>query len=196
MSTDPKFGQLIEDDSKERDAVHVAVVPVTADCTVFPGQHVGLQPGSDDCVCWSDNPIGIVDPFLKHRVERGDWFWLFLYPGTITSLRHMWSHPAFPAVDTSVIDDPRVLAARRWFTDFCWRYNASECCYEYPIGVAQLLDLGREAFKSGNWIECGNNQTMCEALREQSQEFWRNWSIIEGVEVPASGDGPGFSCSC
>ena len=63
-----------------RDAVHIAVIPMVATRLMKPGEH--LQ-------------NGIVDPFLKEMVPVGERYWLFLYPATITSLRHVWQHPAF-----------------------------------------------------------------------------------------------------
>lgn len=91
----PILGQLIKDDDRRRDAIHIAVAPVTAVAALTPGQHVGLIANNTEQVGPTDNCIGIVDPFLQHGVEPGQRFWLFLYPNTVTSLRHYWTHPAF-----------------------------------------------------------------------------------------------------
>lgn len=96
MST-PTLGELITSPAG-RDAIHIAVAPVTAADYLEPGQHVGFCcKGNTTLVAALEDTelIGIVDPFLKARVEPGQQFWLFLYPNTITSLRHVWSHPAF-----------------------------------------------------------------------------------------------------
>jgi hypothetical protein len=94
----PRLGSLITDGDRRRDAIHVAVAPVTAAEPLAPGQHVGFVPANQtETVGPTDRPIGIVDPFLTAPVEPGQRFWLFLYPNTVTSLRHVWTHPAFTA---------------------------------------------------------------------------------------------------
>lgn len=83
-------GKLAEA-SAGRDAIHVAIAPVTAPDYLDPGQHVDALghhgPGR--------TLVGIVDPFLTERVKPGERFYVFLYPNTVTSLRHVWTHPAF-----------------------------------------------------------------------------------------------------
>jgi hypothetical protein len=102
----PMLGALPGPEDR-RDAIHIAIVPVRACYRLRPGEHVGLLPadfaeshsvglpGDLPFVGNGVAPIGIVDPFLLRPVERGEAFWLCLYPYSITSLRHVWTHPAF-----------------------------------------------------------------------------------------------------
>lgn len=94
----PKLGKLC-DETDRRDAVHIALAPVTAAQALLPGQRVELN-GKGEAT-FATEGIGIVDPFLQEPVKKGDRFWLMLLPGTITGLRHQWTHPAFaPKIPT------------------------------------------------------------------------------------------------
>lgn len=92
MKHEPKLGYLITDE-QERDAVHIAIAPVTAGQRLECGDRVTIENG---LAYLSHDSIGIVDPFLEDPVNEGERFWLCLYPGSVTSLRHSWTSPAFP----------------------------------------------------------------------------------------------------
>ncbi len=97
-----KLGQLVTDPEQGRDAVHVAVIPLIAVREMRPGERLAN---------------GIVDPFLTAPVKPGGRFLLCLYPNTVTSLRHAWTHPAFPAEAEpveSVTVVPRRSEANVW----------------------------------------------------------------------------------
>lgn len=96
-----------------RDAIHVAVLAVMAGTELLPGEGVtqhGL-PGLK-----GKDAIGIVDPYLDSPIQRGEWFWLFLYPNTVTSLRHHWTHPAIGEDQSHLVDDPLNKVMEIWST--------------------------------------------------------------------------------
>lgn len=98
MSHEARPGRLISNDDRQRDAIHIALAPVEAAEKLSPGQHVGFVYSNDTNHVGSvSETIGIVDPFLTQDVQPGQRFWLFLYPNSVTGLRHIWSHPAFHA---------------------------------------------------------------------------------------------------
>lgn len=92
----PNIGEEPEENAR-RDAIHIAVAPVVVgEEDVLPGTPVGLI--NDQIYPNHPQPIGIVDPFLPYiTLKRGQRCWLFLFPNTITNLRHVWEHPAFKA---------------------------------------------------------------------------------------------------
>lgn len=101
------FGSLITT-PQTRDAVHVAVAPVTSAEVLRPGDHIGLveKKGNTTLVSRFSPLIGVVDPFLKNNIKPGSQFWMFLYPQTITGLRHEWSHPSFDAIVEKAAEAP------------------------------------------------------------------------------------------
>jgi hypothetical protein len=123
MSTDPfnrnktreaRLGEIITEagEQNQRDAVHIAVVPCVASCDLTPGQHVGVTADGKYSMR-QGTTVGIVDPFLTSFVPAGQTFWLCLYQGQVTTLRHEWTHPAFPNVEHRPTVDLRA-ASESW----------------------------------------------------------------------------------
>ncbi len=106
----PNLGEQPGPDAR-RDAVHVAVAPMVARHVLEPGDAVAIHesgqaisPINVDDDPWGRpraNAVGIVDPFLTETVHSGQRFWLFLFPGTVTGMRHQWTHHAFARKDSS-----------------------------------------------------------------------------------------------
>jgi uncharacterized protein (TIGR02996 family) len=93
------------------------------------------------------------------------------------------------------------LPAKEWLVQFCRNHPRDEDLDEWEISYQTLLKLGQEAIDTADeqsfGFSCGNNMTMCDALRANSQEFWKNWSIVTGVPLPADAERKGyFSCGC
>ena len=133
-----KLGQLASE-SDQRDAIHVAIAPVVAGEALRPGQPIGFADGysgSDrETVCGGSTQVGIVDPFLKANVFKGQRFYMLLFPGTITSLRHEWSHPAFANTLPSEGISDRAFS-ERWLREYAAKMN----CYDEPaVAFADLL---------------------------------------------------------
>ncbi len=87
-----------------RDAIHLAVEPVICAQELSPGDDVVIEggmaynhvPGTNVRIS-KGGGMGIIDPFIKADViEPGQPVWFLLYPRQVHSLRHVWTHPAFP----------------------------------------------------------------------------------------------------
>ena len=82
---------------ERRDAIHLAVEQVTCGLLqLYPGQHILINEKGEAIGVEPGKGMGIVDPFLTSAVTPGDRFWFVMYPRQVHSLRHVWSHPAFP----------------------------------------------------------------------------------------------------
>lgn len=104
MSEQVTLGKIITDPTPARDAVHVAVFPAVCNTELDGGDTIrvtGERRDSLYVVEWVEfnhpQAHGIVDPFLFGPIAGGTPFYGCLKPGTVTNLRHYYSHPAFAA---------------------------------------------------------------------------------------------------
>jgi hypothetical protein len=182
--SDLPLGQLI-DAHQQRDAIHVAVAPVVAHETLYPGQHIGFVDGSTERVApvadgRTIKALGIVDPFLQQRVLRDERCWMFLYPRTITSLRHDWTHPAFAGAAP-----PPKGAAERWL-----RALADEM----GMSFANLMAAAALWVAEGDYTVEHGSSSWRDQFGDRAEEFWRHYETFSGVAV--KNREWFFSCSC
>lgn len=178
VSTDAleTLGTII-DDSQKRDAIHLAVLPVIAAQVLSPGDHVNEQ-GE---VVRTGTGLGIVDPFLKDNVLPGERFWLVIYPRVITSLRHVWTHPALPDESTGQAPLFNKEDSERWLREFI--AGATYADYEEVIAAALDSEGSEYVMISGS-----------DASGLIPTEFWYHLSVVSGRAV--RGTANYFSCSC
>lgn len=169
--SDIKLG-TIPAQGAERDAIHVAIIPVCAAERLKPGQHVGFidqRHGDKTLFGVCSEPIGIVDPFLERSVERGEWFYLLLYQNTVTGMSHHWEHPAFGVT----LEKKR---SEEWLEDLAAEIGLS---YDHLI----------EEIPSG-YINTGDRE--CYGARD-SADIQRHFEIATGMKAPRE---IGFRCAC
>lgn len=149
-STSLKLGQIIKHDVPERDAIHIAIIPLTSGETyLYSGARVKLAFGKLDVAlnaAYDDrNAVGIVDPFLVGYVSKGDKFWCFLFPNSITGLQHHWQHPIFDKLPQTAKNEHELWLrsfAEKWNFDFNEMIeNATGKDENYRCLVARGYDL-------------------------------------------------------
>jgi hypothetical protein len=194
METIERLGTVL-DVTAGRDAVHIAVLPIIAGETLLPGQRVAVEDG----LAWNVNlagpkfkQLGVVDPYLNAPVHKGDRFYLFLMPKSITSLRHVWTHPDFadeeagqPRVEL-VKDALRKRTAEMWIRDYAQRLGLS---YE------ELMSAAREWLTKGRRHVFHGHDTP-DICYSESDEFWRRYETVTGEDVAEDDRHSFFRCSC
>ncbi len=175
----PELGK-IQRSEQPRDAVHVAIACVQAKRRLPPGARVN-EHGEPKMPY-----VGIVDPYLDCLVEPEQWFWLFLYPNTVTGLRHDWTHPAFIRPATESTDDAKAVA-KDWIEKFAGYFGmtASELI-EHAEGCANgstdfITEYGSEGWRD-DWYE-------------GEEQFWKHYTVLTGKAAPEEKPTV-FSCSC
>lgn len=178
-----RLGELITEPGaqNQRDAIHIAVVPIVASSGLDPGQHIGVL--SDGTRSSQHGPfVGIVDPFLKQTVHPGETFWAFLYQGQVTTLRHEWTHPAFPDVQYEPAPAQDLTDARVRMAQF-----AGECHHTLESFLEEITSVARGTDSS---VFVGDNEGA-----EKYPQFWSDFTALTGVDAPSDGE-IWFSCGC
>ena len=177
--SDIQLGRLAPADA-DRDATHVAVVPMVAAEELAPGEHVGIVYNGDfqQAGTQTTQLIGIVDPFLATKVEKGQRFFLCLYPRTVVGLRHVYEHPA--------LDGDTAATSRAWIEAL-----AGECDQTY----------GRLMEAAEIWVDCNdytydNSETYKRVKSEKWSEFWDHYDRVKGTKTPTTQRHSFFTCSC
>lgn len=175
-----KVGKIIQGVA-HRDAIHIAIAPVTANEHMAPGELVkfaeeGNTENAVSARVGDSAAIGIVDPFLD-EVKKHERFYVFLFPQTITSLRHEWTHPAFT-------NKPERERANSWIANFARTIGQD---YDALMGAA------REFARTGNttWAEEGSY----DASSSQWEKFWLCFELVTGIKCDETDWAP-FHCAC
>lgn len=179
--SDLQLGKIITTE-QQRDAIHIAVAPVAAGEELRPGERIGIN-ADGEAVISDDSPVGIVDPFLSvPRVSKGERFWIFLMPNTVTGMRHHWSHPAFPN------DARSIERSRAWIAGFAARIDQT---------VNRLMEAAEKWADDPGGFDAYtyDNSERYKAHWDDFPEFWKHWEIVTGRKAPEN-DPYFFTCSC
>lgn len=177
---------LPQNHTQGRDAVHIAVMPVVAgEEGLRPGEKLRIKFGTDDVVVSGDynenDYLGIVDPFIQsYGLKKGEKFWMWLRPGTITGLRHEWTHAKIDA------PKPQANDSELWLRNFAdeWNFDYDEMVKNAQYDDGYITARGRDLHGRS---ELGGDETL----------FWYHMEKLTGKKF---GDDHrenfGWSCSC
>lgn len=181
---------MIHSREEKRDAIHLAVIPARAGCRLEPGAHVIVRDGVAVPAAVGRG-VGIVDPFLDEAAYEGERFWLVLYPRTIQSLRHVWSHPAFPdepQPGEAQPGAPKVDIVRAEAVAYLAQVAA-----RHEVSLEQLLAGAEDHLAGGDGLCFG---TDIDYGMIDMERIWRSYEIVTGKPGPADKQEWFFRCAC
>jgi hypothetical protein len=185
MKDEVKIGQLLTA-NEQKDAIHIAVAPVTANEEIMPGDEIGFIDSAAGLVGDCDKPIGIADPFLKRAIKKGERFYLFLFPNTVTGMRHEWQHPAFT---TAMQASDKAADARRWIEQLAENIGDPFDTFDLLMAhVQNCIDGGSHFTEHGH-------ESMRSIWYENEEQFWKHFETLTGNKKPHKYMSV-FCCSC
>lgn len=179
------LGQFLTDEHTERDAIHIALLPVIAGEDVSPGQTLRFAYGSTSRVLRCEEHyndvkdiVGIADPFIKGwDIPAGTRFWMFMLPNTVTGMRHEWKHPA--------VDDRPATTENEH--ELWLRQYAESNSFDYDELIACLT--------AGDGYVCSRG--VDNDAQGPSSDVWEHFEALKGNKYDAKHrDGVAYTCSC
>jgi hypothetical protein len=206
MASDQEItlGKPITHENPTRDAIHIAIYPAVAAHSLIPGQCVSFWAkdnlelmGIVDYDDIDNPPVGIVDPFLSGKIKKGTRFWVFLFPNTITALRHVWTHPRFTEQSQTVreqlktppTEDLEALKKRA----VMWIENFAE---KMSITLVDLMSAADDYVRDGEYTRMDSEKY--KDVWKEFPEFWKHYEVLRGPlnwDKTTYVDAP-FTCCC
>jgi hypothetical protein len=182
-------------DNSGRDAIHLAVEPVIAGQILHAGERIKIM-AERAWLATANETIGIVDPFVEGPIHPGTKFWLVVLPRTISSLRHVWSHPAFPDEPVSAYHEdadehyvtPPEKLSELWMR--AWAVEHLSDDYYDDGGGMDAEQAYRFAIEAGHDTNIGSFESARDHI---DGTWWDHWERITGQ--PGKRD-EYFSCAC
>jgi len=186
MSSIDLTKKIGKDEHPVKDAIHVAILPVIVgpDLCVYPGRPAKVSSFNEEAGLFElgeiGKNIGIINPFMGGRADSGDRIYIFLYPNTVTSLRHDWEFEGLETIRK--IGQPTLDGSKLYIENLAENLDMS---YE------DLMDAAEDFIDYGNYCNVGINEDA-----SLPDEFWAHYELISGRIVPADKRYSFFSCSC
>lgn len=162
------------EDLAVKDAVHVAVVSLRAGYRMSPGQRFKLNE-DNEAVPGGPKDVGVVDPFLKGDIYRGDHFWGLLDMYEVPNVSHVWEHPkiAFDPPTSNVVTN-KVLQG---------------IADDLGVSYQELMEACDKVVRKGRSTPYNGplDEGAFERLADDPYELWYEWSEETGYTFPEYG---------
>ena len=152
-------------------------------------EHISLKDNEAFSVPFVES-IGIVDPFLKVNVKKGQKFWLFLNPKTTTGMKHHWSHPLVDSMNLDPSEKERLMLELEKIAQEINNENGGRLYSNF--NADSLIYLAKNYWMK-NDLYCGDYE---------EYDFCKYYPRIReimlklGINIPALEEGAYFRCAC
>jgi hypothetical protein len=154
-----------------KDAIHVAIVSCRAGEYLTSSEKVTLNEHREAVAPQGGaKHIGIVDPFLKGSLAKGDTFWMVMIPKQDQVVRHVWEH----ALDFSAPE--RAIQECEYLAPYAKQLGIT---YSELMHAADVLVNDGETPKYEGTI---TETDTLESVLDDMYDFWSEWSDETGYE--------------